>query len=266
MIIDCFPFYNELDVLEIRLNILEPYVDKFILVEANKTQSSINKPFYFELYKDRFSKFLDKIIHIKMEENVPSEGWTLENFQRNYILKGLSQLNLKNNDIISVSDVDEIWNPYYLKDIIESLNSKNFISITMDYLVFFLNLETVDKTWTGTVFTSAKNLLQATPQGLRNIKDRVGTIKSAGWHFGYQGGKDMVYEKYLSCVEPVNKVLIPTKNDFDILFNERIKDGGSFIYSDNINDQSVKLRKYPSEKLPVYILNNIDKYKHMIIS
>lgn len=266
MIIDCFPFNNELDVLEIRLNILDPYVDKFILVEANKTQSFKEKPFYFEENKQRFSKFLDKIIHVKMEEQIPKEKWSLENLQRNFILKGLSQLSLKKDDIVSVSDVDEIWNPNYLNEVKEKLQSKNFISITMDYLVFFLNLETVDKSWVGTVFTSAKNLLQATPQGLRNIKDRVETIPSAGWHFGYQGGKDLVYEKYFSCVEPLDKSLIPSKQDFDIIFNDRIKDGGSFIYSDNIEDQSVKLQKYSLEKLPVYITNNIGQYKHMLLA
>ena len=54
MIIDCFPFFNELDVLELRLNILDSVVDKFVLVEASKTQSLIDKPFYFEDNKDRF--------------------------------------------------------------------------------------------------------------------------------------------------------------------------------------------------------------------
>ena len=60
MIIDCFPFFNELDVLDIRLNILNEVVDKFVLVEASKTQSKIDKPFYFEQNKNRYSKFLDK--------------------------------------------------------------------------------------------------------------------------------------------------------------------------------------------------------------
>ena len=68
MIIDCFPFFNELDVLDIRLNILNEVVDKFVLVEASKTQSKIDKPFYFEQNKNRYSKFLDKIVHIKIED------------------------------------------------------------------------------------------------------------------------------------------------------------------------------------------------------
>jgi beta-1,4-mannosyl-glycoprotein beta-1,4-N-acetylglucosaminyltransferase len=265
MIIDCFPFFNELDVLEIRLNILDPFVDKFVLVEADKTQSFSPKPFFFEENKERFSKFLDKIVHVKMEDDLPREAWSLENLQRNYILKGLSKLSLKNSDIVAISDVDEIWNPLYLDDIKTSLLSKNFVSITMDYLVFFLNLETVDKNWTGTVFTSAKNFLQATPQGVRNIKDRLLTINSGGWHFGYQGGKEMVYNKYYSCVEPMNKTLIPPQEDFNNLFDLRIKDGGSFIYSDNIADESIKLKKYPIEKLPKYIKDNLDKYQHLIL-
>ena len=59
MIVDCFPFFNELDLLEIRLNILKDVVDKFVLVEASKTQTKLDKPFYFEDHKDRFADFLD---------------------------------------------------------------------------------------------------------------------------------------------------------------------------------------------------------------
>lgn len=264
MIIDCFPFFNELEVLDLRLNILNPYVDKFILVESSKTQSYIDKPYYFEENKHLYSKFLDKIVHVKMDKFPQETAWALENFQRNYIFKGLTELKLTVNDIIAISDVDEIWNPFFLNEIKENLQSKNFISITMDYLVFKLNLETVNKKWTGSVFTKIGHLNQVTPQGLRNIKDRIHTLNNAGWHFGYQGGREKVYEKYFSCVEPLNKTLIPAKEDFFKIYDERIKDGGSFIYSDNIQDQSVKLQKYKLENLPKYIQLNIEKYKNML--
>ena len=95
MIIDCFPFFNELDLLEIRLNVLNDVVDKFVLVEASKTQSLIDKPFYFEENKDRYSKFLDKIIHVKITDYPKKDGWAMENYQRNCIVKGLQQLELK---------------------------------------------------------------------------------------------------------------------------------------------------------------------------
>ena len=111
MIIDCFPFFNELDVLELRLNILDSVVDKFVLVEASKTQSLIDKPFYFEDNKDRFAKFLHKIVHIKVQDYPNEGGWAMENFQRNCILRGLKHLDLNTHDIVGISDVDEIWNP-----------------------------------------------------------------------------------------------------------------------------------------------------------
>ena len=266
MIIDCFPFFNELDLLEIRLNVLNDVVDKFVLVEASKTQSLIDKPFYFEENKDRYSKFLDKIIHVKITDYPKKDGWAMENYQRNCIVKGLQQLELKEEDIIGVSDLDEIWFPEIRDKFEEYFKEVKFISVEMKYLVFYLNLETVDKKWIGTIFAKAKDLINYTPQNLRNIKDHVSHIEEAGWHFGYQGGKEKVYNKYLSCIEPFDKSKIPSKEEFFKQFNKRIKDQGNFIYSDDLNNDSVKLHKISlEENLPKYILSNIDKYNHMII-
>lgn len=266
MIIDCFPFFNELDLLEIRLNVLNDVVDKFVLVEASKTQSLIDKPFYFEENKDRYSKFLDKIIHVKITDYPKKDGWAMENYQRNCIVKGLQQLELKEEDIIGVSDLDEIWFPEIKDKFQEYFKEVKFISVEMKYLVFYLNLETVDKKWIGTIFAKAKDLINYTPQNLRNIKDHVSHIEEAGWHFGYQGGKEKVYNKYLSCIEPLDKSKIPSKEDFFKQFDDRIKHEGSFIYSDDLNNTSVRLNKINVEdNLPKYILSNIDKYNHMIL-
>ena len=157
MIIDCFPFFNELDVLELRLNILDEVVDKFILVEASKTQTKLDKPFYFEENKNRYSKFLDKIIHVKIEDYPKEDGWAMENFQRNCIQLGLEKLNLTINDIIAISDVDEIWDPLVIKNLDNLLDQYKFLSVGMNYFVFYLNLITVDKKWIGTIFSKFKN-------------------------------------------------------------------------------------------------------------
>lgn len=266
MIYDCFTFNNELDILEIRLNILSNVVDKFILVEANKTQSKIDKPFHFENNKSRYSQFLDKIIHIKVDDFPKQDGWAMENYQRNCIFKGLQQIDLKEKDIVGISDVDEIWAPEIKDKFEEYFSQVEFVSVGMKYLVFYLNLETVDKKWIGTIFTKAKHLINHSPQKLRNMKDHVATVEEAGWHFGYQGGKENVYQKYLSCIEPLDKSLLPTKEDFFKQFEAKIKDGGSFIYSDNLTNDSVKLKKIDLENnLPDYILSNKDKYGHMIL-
>lgn len=263
MIIDCFPFFNELDVLELRLNILNDVVDKFVLVEASKTQSKLDKPFFFEENKKRYSQFLDKIVHIKVDDFPQENGWAMENFQRNCITKGIDQLNLNDDDIIAVSDVDEIWNPNIEYQIRNFFEKTTCFSIEMKYLVFFLNLETLNKNWVGTVFAEFKNFSQTTPQYLRDIKDRIPIIKNSGWHFGYQGGKDIVYTKFLSCVEPFDKTYLPTKQEFDIIFENKIKDGGSFIFSDSLSDDSIKLQKIDNKILPEFIQKNKEKYLHM---
>lgn len=122
MIYDCFTFFNELDLLEIRLNILNDFVDKFVLVEGNKTHTGNKKRFVFEENKQRFESFLDKIIYIKVDDfpqlDISAKDefgnrWILENFQRDAIIRGLT--NCKPNDIILISDVDEIPNPNAIK-------------------------------------------------------------------------------------------------------------------------------------------------------
>ena len=98
MIYDCFSFFNELDILEIRLNVLYETVDYFVITEANKTHTGSKKEYVFEQNKERFSKFLDKIIYIKVDDlpdlessETSSDGnkWLYENYQRDAIMRGL---------------------------------------------------------------------------------------------------------------------------------------------------------------------------------
>ena len=109
-VIDCFIFYNELDMLEFRLNELNDVVDYFVLVECIKTHSNKDKELYFENNKNRFSKFLDKIIHIIVKDNIPqtSRAWDREEYQRYCIHEGINKLNLNSDDIIIIADLDEI--------------------------------------------------------------------------------------------------------------------------------------------------------------
>ena len=111
-VIDVFPFFNELDLLEIRLNSLDPYVDCFILSEATKTFSGLDKPLYYQENKERFKKFSDKIIHNIVEDNTPQELHPYERdiFQKNSI-KEIVLKNVSDDDAIIWSDIDEVPNP-----------------------------------------------------------------------------------------------------------------------------------------------------------
>ncbi|MFZ4648190.1 MAG: hypothetical protein ACOYMB_00980 [Patescibacteria group bacterium] len=127
-IYDCFTFFNELDLLEMRLNILDKDVDYFVIVEATSTHSGKDKELFFEMNKERFSKFSKKIIHIVVRDMPVIDGsdrWILENFQRNAVMRGL--LDCGKDDIILISDLDEIPNLEHIENIKSSLiaNSKS---------------------------------------------------------------------------------------------------------------------------------------------
>ena len=122
---DCFTFYNEFELLELRLKSLWYMVDYFVLVEADKTQNNVPKPFHFAEHEKDFKEFLPKIRHIPLRVNVEYKGvgdWQIEHGQRNGIMYGLSDA--APDDLIFISDVDEIPEPDILNRI-----SKNKVQL-----------------------------------------------------------------------------------------------------------------------------------------
>ena len=104
---DCFTFFNELDILELRLAELDPVVDRFVVAEATRTFSNEPKPLHFADNRQRFSRWLPKITHVIIDD-LPAEGdaWDREAFQRNTVARGLGDA--RPDDVIMISDVDEI--------------------------------------------------------------------------------------------------------------------------------------------------------------
>jgi hypothetical protein len=107
-VFDCFPFFNELDILEIRLHELSPVVDRFVLAEATTTFSGAPKPLHFLENRKRFAAFADRITHIVVE-NVPQNvrsAWDRRRHQVDALMRGLGEA--KADDLVLLSDVDEI--------------------------------------------------------------------------------------------------------------------------------------------------------------
>lgn len=269
MIIDCFTFFNELDLLEIRLKELSSVVDYFVLVEANKTQSLKDKPYYFETNKNRYSEFSDKIIHVKVDD-CPSNSqnlWEMENFQRNCIKRGLSNLNLCKEDLILISDLDEIPSSKIIK-YFKSNNITFPVSIDMSFYAYFINLKAKQRNWVGTVAVPNDIFQKNTPQEIRSKKDFfVRTEGAFGWHFSWLGGYEKVYEKAFSCIEPFNKEDLPSKENFKEYFdNFLLSKDKFFIHLENLKKQETEFVKVDiDENYPVQIVHNIELYKKFIL-
>lgn len=224
MIYDCFSFFNELDLLEIRLNTLDKVVDKFILAESTLTHTGNPKPLYYAENKDRFAKFSDRIVHIvvndfpAMPEDMPvrEKAWTRENWQRNAIVRGLPK-DIGDNDILLISDMDEIPDPAYVEK--AAANPAGVTRFDLRAYCFFINLRNISypiwnngtrvltwrtfndpKTYAGAGYTEC--CVAAVNQGPSATRVRflkpTKIMKPAGWHFSYLGGVEAIQRKMKS--------------------------------------------------------------------
>ncbi len=190
---DCFIFFDELELLEVRLNELADVVDKFVLVEMAETFQGNKKRFIFKENQHLFEKFSDKIIYIKLSDRlVTPSPWVREAFQRNQIMRGLSECN--DEDIILISDADEIVRCDAVAKIKEALKQYSFVRCKQRTFRFYLNMET--RPWCGTFAVLFKYLKQADIDQLRKLyihKQPPASLlffdlPNAGWHFSSVGG------------------------------------------------------------------------------
>ena len=225
-IVDCFIFYNELDMLEYRLAILYDIVDYFVICEASLTHVGKPKPFIYLENKDRFARFADKIVHVMMTNDDtkwvyypntlhPKEYWTNENTHRNGIARGIEQLEKEGkiarnkntflDDLIVICDVDEIPNPdllYCLKkyEWIGGWTDKG-VSIEMDF--FYYNLTCISKNkWLlpkVILFDCLCNEFHKSPQLVRHYPF-INAIKKGGWHLSYFGDEHFIKNKIRNFV------------------------------------------------------------------
>ena len=243
-IYDCFTFFNEEELLELRLQMLSPYLDYFILVESNITFRGNLKPFYFNPDDTRFKPYINKIIHLKYE-NVPQKtkpnDYSLEIQQRNYISEGLKKLNCQDNDLVIISDLDEIPNPMILKQLkTNTLFSKDnllklhrifrkrksklpaylkYLQLLVKHnqnasILDILNITPlgfsqkhfyyyINNLYTDKWWGSVISLYKnmQTPQALRDIRRHLPVLNNGGYHSSYMGGLDSIIKKQNSIVD-----------------------------------------------------------------
>ena len=287
-------YFDEEIVLDLRLNTLNEYVDYFVIVESSFNHKGEKRELKFNLKK--FEKFSKKIIYLVYNE-VPHKiepinsadhedeksrkyifnAYLRENAQRNYIFKGLHDADP--NDIILVSDVDEIPN---LEKINFNKISEKLIFFNQSMFYYKFNLKLPNLIWTGTKACKKKNLLS--PQWLRNIKDkkypfyRIDTLFSktkytnikfiieGGWHFTNIKTAKEIRKKLKSYLHHREFDVDPISvEDIIEIMNNKIA-----IYDLNVDKRSnkfgngEKLENYKFNLLPKYLQENSQKYKEWI--
>lgn len=208
-IVDCFIFYNEIKLLQFRMKYLYDYVDHFVLVESSLTHSGNPKPFYFEENKHLFQPYLDKIVHVKVYDDIPKpfrlsfmkkkidtfwECIDRGNFQRNCIDRGIQQLNLQDHDIIISGDADEFVDRNLLVKL-RSTGLDGTYGLNQD--LYYYNLTCKYKTKWNLArcipyrnYAVFKNLAV-----IRGFGDKPPNLDNGGWHFSYFGNIDFIIDK-----------------------------------------------------------------------
>ena len=290
-IIDTTTFFEENMMMDIRFNILNEYVDKFIVCESLYTHSGKKKDINFNI--NDYPKFKDKIIHVILEkdpenliikENLTAQEKRMNSIsriktQRNYIKNFLNDFSPE--DYIIHSDNDEIPN---LEKFNFDLNSKKFIIFNQKLFYYKLNLSLTDLSWFGSKACKLKNLKSI--DYLRSIKNRqysflrfdtlfsgtkhnsVEIVNNGGWHFSNLKTIESLENKYLNDENHAEYEIQNTSI-------EKIKDNVKrqvvpYNYKAKKNSVSrfneTKLTKVDIEELPKYLKKNIIKYKKWIIN
>ena len=293
-IFDCFMYFDEEVVVDVRLNTLNQFVDYFVIVESKFTHKGDLRELKFNHKK--FEKFKDKIIYLIDDQVYPqteeiesedtqgekSRKYILnaayrENGQRNFIKKGLNIAS--DEDLILISDVDEIPN---LSDLNLQEIDEKIILFKQDMFYYKFNLRLPNLIWTGTKACKKKYLIS--PQWLRNIKDRkysffrfdtffsktkyidIKIIDNGGWHFSnIKTAKEIEYKlkSYLHhrefdenpmSIEDIDKIIKDKQAIYDLTVDKTTNKIGN----------GSKLVKFELKKLPIYIQKNQDNYKEWI--
>ena len=192
MIFDCFTFFDELDLLEVRLRTLENVVDRFVLCEAPFTFRGAPKPLYFSEARQRFARWNDKISLLVYDGAVNADPWENEWGQRDFLIRGLEGADA--GDLVMLSDCDEIPDP---RNVTRRPSTKPVLGHRQTYALGYVNRLSPD-TWIGTRSVEARNLPSDGLRKLRMVAEGDMDVIDGGWHFSHLGGSEVVERKMKS--------------------------------------------------------------------
>ena len=265
-IFDCFQYFNEDHIVDLRFNILDEYVDFFVVVESTVNHQGQTRKLHFD--KNKYKKFQNKIVYIEVDDtpdNIkkPHTGGEslVEQHQRNSIMKGLNKS--QDNDLIILSDVDEIPDLNKLK----VFDKNKYAVFSQKMFMYKLNLLNLNENnWHGSKICLKKNL--KSPQWLRNLKFKkypfwridkqknLQIIDNGGWHFAYLQDVKNISKKIKSFAHgEFNKAEIVSEKNIELKINQ----------GEDVLGRGYKIKKIEIDSsYPKYIINNKDKLKNWI--
>jgi beta-1,4-mannosyl-glycoprotein beta-1,4-N-acetylglucosaminyltransferase len=269
-VFDCFPFFDELDILEIRLNELYGVVDRFIILESAETYAGQSKPLNLENNRARFEKFHDKILYIASAGLSPkctdrTSGRLREADQRNQLLQGLNYFDARDADVVLLSDCDEIPRA---SSVVQAIQSGLGSVTRFKQRSYYYNVNTlVDY---GHDFASRARI------GLYRHIEQVGgmynfrmankntdqwVVEEGGWHFGYFGDLDKIKRK----VAALSPFLSEYKLFGDDTLRRDIREGRDLHHRRCELPETFTRQDSNDPMLPEYFLENRDRFTHFTL-
>lgn len=278
MVYDCFQFFNELDILKLRMHVLNDVADRFVISESTVTFSGEKKPLYFQENREMFAPFADKIIH-KVVDDTPMDvsAFMRDSHQKCAVARGLA--GARPEDIVIFSDVDEIPNPEAVKRVLADFDDSKIYALAQRNFYCYLDMEETsgnllsitgefegitgsDRKWLGTKICSYRMLSSYTTEQLRDKaqKPLMVRVPDGGWHFSYMGGgreesvEDRVKYKIKSAAHQeynnrstLSRVKKNIRNHQDILGRES------------------RFEIVPiDESYPVYLREHLEEYRYLM--
>lgn len=266
MIIDAFTFFNEKELVELRVKYLNDIVDRFLIIEADVTHTGKKKPWNFpEVLKNKLNKYSNKIEYYQMKvdlEKAETEqdprykslkgslsntgrSWKVENMQRNFIKEAYKKSLTSDDDIIIISDLDEIPSKDKIS-FIKSCDFKKIAPVAFAHSLFHLSCEYLDlEDWIGSVAITKQLIEKYEPQTFRNYKNRISHFANAGWSFSSFGGEKRIREK----LEAFGHVELNKEEYKNTEHFKRCIETGEDLFNRKVNKKRVNKNFFPNDLL-----------------
>lgn len=223
--IDCFLYNNEIELLSIRLSLLSTCVEQFVIAWSPYTFTGLSKTEGFPYDLPIIGILGDRVSIIEISDLSGKDAWQRESFSRDSLMEGLA--GSAPDDVVIISDVDEIPRPAVLKQLSKQASFDQPIVLVQDYFNFKFNYQLMhgrDALWAGPVVQKCKHVTSL--QSLRSqrwqlLKLRNGYVENAGWHFSFLTKNESVRTKLAHFSHQEPEVQVRGRNSIDSLIAKR---------------------------------------------